>query len=213
MVPLRDDIKGRVHDMYISLQPNVEASKKIEAAVVRSIEENIGKLPVPRMCGSCQTCPKRVWGNHAPGSDRHLEWTGRRRRSPPSQIRTCRADPLDGAGRIAARQLNPKPICGSNSDALCGPTQVMFGGSSQILYREVSKLSEAIAQPRPRYDDRQVAHSCPAVDCNVARDVGVFSASAVVPQLTLLWQLDDSGRAWLTMSFKSGSSWELLDPR
>jgi len=31
-----------------------------------------------------------------------------------------------------------------------------------------------------------------------------FSASAVVPQLTLLWQLDDSGRAWLTMSVQIG---------
>ena len=31
-----------------------------------------------------------------------------------------------------------------------------------------------------------------------------FSASAVVPQLTLLWRLDDSGRAWLTMSVQIG---------
>jgi len=31
-----------------------------------------------------------------------------------------------------------------------------------------------------------------------------FSASAVVPQLTQLWQLDDSGRAWLTMSVQIG---------
>lgn len=31
-----------------------------------------------------------------------------------------------------------------------------------------------------------------------------FSASAVVPQLTQLWQLNDSGRAWLTMSVQIG---------
>ncbi len=31
-----------------------------------------------------------------------------------------------------------------------------------------------------------------------------FSASAVVPQLTQVWQLDDSGRAWLTMSVQIG---------
>ncbi len=31
-----------------------------------------------------------------------------------------------------------------------------------------------------------------------------FSASAVVPALTAAWRLDDSGRAWLTMSVQSG---------
>ena len=31
-----------------------------------------------------------------------------------------------------------------------------------------------------------------------------FSASAVVPALTKLWSLDDSGRAWLTMSVQLG---------
>lgn len=31
-----------------------------------------------------------------------------------------------------------------------------------------------------------------------------FSASAIVPQLSQLWQLDDSGRAWLTMSVQIG---------
>src|SRR6185295_7358761 len=31
-----------------------------------------------------------------------------------------------------------------------------------------------------------------------------FSASAVAPALSTLWQLDDSGRAWLTMSVQAG---------
>ena len=31
-----------------------------------------------------------------------------------------------------------------------------------------------------------------------------FSASAVVPALTKLWSLDDSGQAWLTMSVQLG---------
>ena len=58
VVPLRDDIKGRVPDMYISLQPNVEASKKIEAAVVRSIEENIGKIARPKNVWIVPDMPK-----------------------------------------------------------------------------------------------------------------------------------------------------------
>src|SRR5436190_9106409 len=31
-----------------------------------------------------------------------------------------------------------------------------------------------------------------------------FSASAVVPALTAAWKLDESGRAWLTMSVQGG---------
>src|SRR4029079_10909422 len=31
-----------------------------------------------------------------------------------------------------------------------------------------------------------------------------FSASAVAPALASLWRLDDSGRAWLTMSVQGG---------
>ena len=31
-----------------------------------------------------------------------------------------------------------------------------------------------------------------------------FSASAVVPALTAAWNLNDSGRAWLTMSVQAG---------
>ncbi len=58
VVPLRDDIKGRVPDMYISLQPNVKASKKIEAAVVRSIEESIGKIARPKHVWIVPDMPK-----------------------------------------------------------------------------------------------------------------------------------------------------------
>jgi acetyl-CoA synthetase len=58
VVPLRDDIKGRVPDMYISLQPNAKASKKIKAAVVRSIEESIGKIARPKNVWIVPDMPK-----------------------------------------------------------------------------------------------------------------------------------------------------------
>ena len=58
VVPLRDEIKGRVPDMYISLQPNVKASKKVKTAVVRSIEENIGKIARPKNVWIVPDMPK-----------------------------------------------------------------------------------------------------------------------------------------------------------
>ncbi len=65
-------------------------------------------------------------------------------------------------------------------------------------------MSEAIAQPRRL----TMTGKWPTlVLLSIATLLGMsvwFSASAVVPQLTLLWQLDDSGRAWLTMSVQIG---------
>jgi acetyl-CoA synthetase len=48
VVPLVDDIKGRVPDVYISLKPGIKPSKKIQAAAVSSIESEIGKIARPK---------------------------------------------------------------------------------------------------------------------------------------------------------------------
>ena len=48
VVPLADDIKGRVPDIYVSLRPGFEPSKKIEEAVVEAIETSIGKIARPK---------------------------------------------------------------------------------------------------------------------------------------------------------------------
>lgn len=48
VVPLADDIKGRVPDVYISLKPDVKPSKKISDAAIKSIEIEIGKIARPK---------------------------------------------------------------------------------------------------------------------------------------------------------------------
>ncbi len=58
VVPLRDDIKGRVPDIYVSLKPKKKASKKIEAAVVQSIEQSIGKIARPKNVWIVPDMPK-----------------------------------------------------------------------------------------------------------------------------------------------------------
>ena len=58
VVPLADDIKGRVPDVYVSLQPNVKPGKKIEKAVILAIETEIGKIARPKHVHIVPDMPK-----------------------------------------------------------------------------------------------------------------------------------------------------------
>ncbi len=48
VVPVKDEIKGRMPDIYVSLKPKQKASRKVEQAVVRAIETEIGKIARPK---------------------------------------------------------------------------------------------------------------------------------------------------------------------
>jgi len=48
VVPLADEIKGRVPDVYVALIPGLKPSKKIENKVVKAIETTIGKIARPK---------------------------------------------------------------------------------------------------------------------------------------------------------------------
>ena len=48
VVPMADEVKGKVPDIYISLQPGHEASEEIEQAVIKVIERDIGKIARPK---------------------------------------------------------------------------------------------------------------------------------------------------------------------
>jgi acetyl-CoA synthetase len=48
VVPMADEVKGKVPDIYISLQPGHEASEEIEQAVIKAIERDIGKIARPK---------------------------------------------------------------------------------------------------------------------------------------------------------------------
>ncbi|MEP7200839.1 MAG: acetate--CoA ligase, partial [Chloroflexota bacterium] len=48
VVPVADEIKGRVPEIYIALKPGIQPSKAIEAKIVQSIEEMIGKIARPK---------------------------------------------------------------------------------------------------------------------------------------------------------------------
>jgi acetyl-CoA synthetase len=48
VVPVADEIKGKVPDIYVALKPGNKPSKKIEEAIVKEIETTIGKIARPK---------------------------------------------------------------------------------------------------------------------------------------------------------------------
>jgi acetyl-CoA synthetase len=48
VVPVADDLRGRVPDMYVSLKPGIAADKAVEQKVVRAIETIIGPIARPK---------------------------------------------------------------------------------------------------------------------------------------------------------------------
>ncbi len=58
VVPVVDDLKGRVPEVYISLKPGVEPSKAVQEKVIRSIETTIGKIARPKEVRIVPDMPK-----------------------------------------------------------------------------------------------------------------------------------------------------------
>jgi acetyl-CoA synthetase len=57
-VPVIDDVRGRVVEMYIALKPGIEASPEIEAKVKMAIETDIGKIARPKNIWIVPDMPK-----------------------------------------------------------------------------------------------------------------------------------------------------------
>ena len=48
MVPVVDDLKGRMPDLYVSLKPGVKSGNDAQAKVTKAIEQEIGKIARPK---------------------------------------------------------------------------------------------------------------------------------------------------------------------
>jgi acetyl-CoA synthetase len=57
-VPVIDDVRGRVVEMYVSLKPGIEPTPEIEAKVKRAIETDIGKIARPKNIWIVPDMPK-----------------------------------------------------------------------------------------------------------------------------------------------------------
>jgi len=57
-VPLIDDLRGRVVEVYIALKPGFDANKDIETKVARAIEREIGKIARPKNSWIVADMPK-----------------------------------------------------------------------------------------------------------------------------------------------------------
>jgi len=58
VVPVMDEVRGRVPEIYIALKPGLEPSKAIEEKVVRAIETVIGKIARPKDIRIVHDMPK-----------------------------------------------------------------------------------------------------------------------------------------------------------
>ena len=59
VVPVNDEIKGKVPDIYVSLKPGFDASdEEVVAAVIKSIEVAIGKIARPKNVWIVPDMPK-----------------------------------------------------------------------------------------------------------------------------------------------------------
>jgi len=58
VVPVIDEIKGRKPDVYVALKPGKRATKRIQEAVVKAIEVEIGKIARPRAVWIVSDMPK-----------------------------------------------------------------------------------------------------------------------------------------------------------
>src|SRR5579859_6454259 len=58
VVPVVDELKGRVPEVYVSLKPGVTATAKVQESVVRAIETTIGKIARPKQVRVVPDMPK-----------------------------------------------------------------------------------------------------------------------------------------------------------
>jgi len=58
VVPVVDEIKGRVPEVYIALQPGIQASQEITDKVTKAIETIIGKIARPKKVYIVPDMPK-----------------------------------------------------------------------------------------------------------------------------------------------------------
>src|SRR5207249_7515737 len=58
VVPVVDEVKGRVPDIYIALKPGYVPSKEIEQKIVATIETMIGKIARPKQVHIVPDMPK-----------------------------------------------------------------------------------------------------------------------------------------------------------
>ncbi len=58
VVPVTDEVKGRIPEIYVALKPGIAASPEIERQVIHAVETEIGKIARPRVVRIVPDMPK-----------------------------------------------------------------------------------------------------------------------------------------------------------
>ena len=99
VVPVADDLRGRVPDMYVSLKPGITPNQAVEQKVVRAIETIIGPIARPKHVYIVPDMPRALRQDYAPSSGIDFQYDEHRRCHYPGQPGSGGGDPQDGAGR------------------------------------------------------------------------------------------------------------------
>ena len=94
-VPVFDETRGKVVEMYVAVKPGIEPSdEEVAKKVSAQIERDIGKIARPKNVWVVPDMPKtRLGQDHAPRDRGDLELRRRRRRLDARQPRGRREDP------------------------------------------------------------------------------------------------------------------------
>ena len=104
VVPVADDLKGRVPDVYIALKPGVQPNDDIVNRIINANETSSAKSRAPSSSTSCPTCPRRAVARSCAASSPPSPTPRRGRCDHPCQPQRRRRNSRDGAGQDTSRR-------------------------------------------------------------------------------------------------------------
>ena len=109
-VPVFDDVRGKVVEMYVAVKPGVsDSDEEVAKKVSAQIERDIGKIAAAQeRVGRARHAEDPLGQDHAPRDRRDLELRRRRRRLDARQPRGRREDPGAGSGREGGSRRQPE---------------------------------------------------------------------------------------------------------
>ena len=107
-VPVIDELRGKIVEVYVALKPGFQPSDEVAQKVSQTIVKEIGSIARPKNVWIVVRHAKDALGqDHAPGDRQHLELRRRRRCDDAREPRDRRRDPPPRAEREARARRDP----------------------------------------------------------------------------------------------------------
>ena len=179
-VPVIDDIRGRIVEMYVALKPGFSPSSEIQQKVSDAIDREIGKIARPKNgVDRRRHAEDALRQDHAPGDREHLQLRRRRRHHDARQPRDRRRDPPPRTEREARarrdtaralrtrkagdRRVRPSGVAGRGA----GPPSTALRRSTRATYvltirSDQSRIGAAYPSKKPAASVNSPSANAPA---------------------------------------------------